>query len=137
MAFEIQRIDPLDRQPRKAVGVSLPFSGRSVFNSTFTTRDAIKTNLINYFLTARGERVFNLNFGAGLRNFLFTNINQNAVSSLRSSVEEDLRIYFPRVQVRDLRLVGNPDLNTVRFSLKYAVVDTNINNEEINIDIEV
>ena len=137
MAFEIQRIDPLDRQPRKAVGVSLPFSGRSVFNSTFTTRDAIKTNLINYFLTARGERVFNLNFGAGLRNFLFTNINQNAVSTLRSSVEEDLRIYFPRVQVRDLRLVGNPDLNTVRFSLKYAVVDTNINNEEINIDIEV
>ena len=137
MAFEIQRIDPLDRQPRKAVGVALPFSGRSVFNSTFTTRDAIKTNLINYFLTARGERVFNLNFGAGLRNFLFTNINQNAVSTLRSSVEEDLRVYFPRVQVRDLRLVGNPDLNTVRFSLKYAVVDTNINNEEINIDIEV
>lgn len=137
MAFEIQRIDPLDRQPRKAVGVALPFSGRSVFNSTFTTRDAIKTNLINYFLTARGERVFNLNFGAGLRNFLFTNINQNAVSSLRSSVEEDLRVYFPRVQVRDLQLVGNPDLNTVRFSLKYAVVDTNINNEEINIDIEV
>ena len=51
MAFNIRKIDPIDLQPRKAVGVSLPFSGKAVFNSTFQTKDAIKTNLINYFLT--------------------------------------------------------------------------------------
>ena len=42
MAFEVKRINPLDRQPRKAVGISLPFSGQAVFNSTYTTKDAIK-----------------------------------------------------------------------------------------------
>ena len=137
MAYQIQKIDPLDLQPRKGVGVLLPFSSRAVFSTSYTTRDAIKTNLINYFLTAKGERVFNLNFGAGLRNFLFENINNSTLQSLRSSVEEDLRIFFPKVQIRNLELTGVPDQNIIRFALKYAVVDTNINNEEINIDIEV
>ena len=38
MAFEIKKIDPIDLQPRKAVGVSLPFSGKAVFNQTFETK---------------------------------------------------------------------------------------------------
>ena len=63
MAFEVKKIDPLDLQPRKAVGVQLPFSGKSVFNVNYTTEAAIKTNLINYFLTGRGERFLNVNFG--------------------------------------------------------------------------
>ena len=32
MAFDVKKINPLDRQPRKAVGVNLPFSGQAVFN---------------------------------------------------------------------------------------------------------
>ena len=28
MAFDVKKINPLDRQPRKAVGVNLPFSGK-------------------------------------------------------------------------------------------------------------
>ena len=37
MAFNVKNINPLDRQPRKAIGVDLPFSGDGVFNSTFQT----------------------------------------------------------------------------------------------------
>ena len=47
MAFNVKRIDPLDLQPRKAIGVSLPFSAPAVFKSTYQSKDAIKTNLIN------------------------------------------------------------------------------------------
>ena len=32
MAFNRRKINPLDLQPRKAIGVSLPLSGKSVFN---------------------------------------------------------------------------------------------------------
>ena len=65
MAFNVKNINPLDRQPRKAIGVDLPFSGDGVFNSTFQTKDAFfptiiptkvevfsdpDTNLISFFL---------------------------------------------------------------------------------------
>ena len=79
MAFNRRKINPLDLQPRKAIGVSLPLSGKSVFNSTYETKDAIRTNLINYFLTGQGERYLSPSFGTILRNLMFENINQDMV----------------------------------------------------------
>ena len=136
MAYNRRKIDPLDLQPRKAVGVSLPFSGRSVFNSTYQTKDAIRTNIINFFLTGKNERVFNLNFGAGLRNLLFENITQDKIDEIRELILENLELYFPRVIVKDLTLDSSPDQNLVQFQLKYAVSETNIE-DEVAINFEV
>ena len=70
MAVNVKKINPLDRQPRKAIGIDLPFSAPAVFNSTHQTKDALKVNLINFLLTNRGERPLNPNFGGGLRELL-------------------------------------------------------------------
>ncbi len=129
MAFNVRRINPLDLQPRKAVGVALPFQGRAVFNSTFTTKDATKSNLINFFLTGKNERVFNVDFGAGLRNLLFENITQESLEDIKSTIERGLEVYFPQVIVNSMQLSPQPDSNTVSFELKYAVRETNITDE--------
>ena len=129
MAFNIQRINPLDLQPRKAVGVALPFQGRAVFNSTYTTKDATKANLINFFLTGQNERVFNVDFGAGLRNFLFEAITQDRVEEITDRIKNSLKLYFPQVQVNTLNLTPEPDQNLISFELKYSVRETNITDE--------
>lgn len=129
MAFNVRRINPLDLQPRKAVGVALPLQGRAVFNSTFTTKDATKSNLINFFLTGKNERVFNVDFGAGLRNLLFENITQESLEDVKSTIERGLEVYFPQVIVSSMQLSPQPDSNTVSFELKYAVRETNITDE--------
>ena len=102
MAFEVKKINPLDLQPRKAIGVNLPFTGKAVFNSTYQTRDAIKTNLINYFLTARGERYLNPTFGNELQNLLFENMNDDSIRRVDDLVREDLRVLFPRIRPVDI-----------------------------------
>lgn len=127
MAFEIKKINPLDLQPRKAVGVTLPFSGRAVFNSTFTTQDAIKTNIINFFLTGKGERYLNPNFGSNLRNLLFDQITQNKLTQIKSQVIEELNIFFPRVSVTSTDLSSNE--NTVQFFMRYQIRQTGIEDE--------
>ena len=129
MAYKVQRINPLDLQPRKAVGVALPFSGAAVFNSTYTSKDAIKTNIINYFLTGHYERVFNLKFGAGLRNLLFENITQDRIEEIQLNMRKGLETYFPRVIVNQLNLEAYPDQNLINFKLKYSVSETNIQDE--------
>ena len=121
MAFNVRKIDPIDLQPRKAVGVSLPFSGKAVFNSTFQTKDAIKTNLINYFLTSRGERYLNPDFGNQLQTLLFDNLTEDKVEQIDALIKEDLRIFFPKVQPVEVKTVGDADNNTVQFSLKYKI----------------
>ena len=135
MAYKVQRINPLDLQPRKAVGVALPFSGRAVFNSTYTTKDAIKANLINFFLTGKNERVLNVDFGAGLRNFLFEQLTEDLIDTTRESIIQSLNVYFPQVVTKKLNLVTYPEQNLVTFSLQYAVKETNIT-DEVTINFE-
>ena len=50
MAFGAKKIFVIDTQPGTAVGLSLPFNAPATFTSTYTTQDAIRNNLINYFL---------------------------------------------------------------------------------------
>ena len=131
MAFNVRKIDPLDLQPRKAVGVSLPFSGKAVFNSTFQTKDAIKINLINYFLTSRGERYLNPDFGNQLQTLLFENLTQDKIEQIDALIKEDLKIFFPKVEPVEVKTVGEPDTNTVQFSLKYKIKNSNIEDEVV------
>ena len=83
MAFGARKVFPNDLRPRVAIGVNLPFSAPGVFEPNYQTKQAIKNNLINYFLTNPGEIIQNPTFGAGLRNFIFTQIEQeNLINSL-------------------------------------------------------
>ena len=75
------RVNPLDLQKNIAIGVSLPFN--RPFNSTYTTKDQIKSNLVNLLLTTRGERIMNPLFGTDLRNFLFEGITDNNIENLK------------------------------------------------------
>ena len=129
MAFEVQKIHPLDLQPRKAVGVSLPFSAKAVFNSTYTTKDALKSNIINYFLTDKGERFLNPNFGAGLRAILFQQMTEDSGDEIKHKVTQGVADWFPNVVVNEVKVGNNPDRNTTTIYLRYSVAQTNIQDE--------
>ena len=131
MAFEVKKIDPLDLQPRKAVGLKLPFSGKSVFNVNYTTEEAIKTNLIHYFLTGKGERFLNVDFGNGLQRLIFDQLTEDKVREIDATVKADLNFYFPRVEPLSIETVGIPDNNTVQFTMRYKVRNTNIEDEVV------
>lgn len=131
MAFEVKKIDPLDLQPRKAVGLKLPFSGKSVFNVNYTTEEAIKTNLIHYFLTGRGERFLNVEFGNGLQRLIFDQLTEDKVREIDATVKADLNFYFPRVEPLSIETAGIPDNNTVQFTMRYKVKNTNIEDEVV------
>ena len=68
------RVNPLDLQKNIVIGVSLPFNAKGVFNKTYSTKEQIKSNLINLLLTDKGERIMNPEFGADLRRSLFENM---------------------------------------------------------------
>jgi hypothetical protein len=50
MAFRVSNIEPIDLQPRVAIGISLPFNGSTGFNSTYTTARSIKNQYIIIFI---------------------------------------------------------------------------------------
>jgi phage baseplate assembly protein W len=127
MAFNPQQIAPIDLNPNLAVGVNLPFSGPSVFTSNYLTSDAIKNNLINYFLTNPGEIPLNPTFGGGLRAFIFQQISENSLDGLKENVSLKLETYFPNVIINSLDVLKRDDENSVVVQLKYSIANSNIN----------
>jgi phage baseplate assembly protein W len=127
MAFNPQQIDPIDLNPNVAVGVNLPFSGPGVFTPNYLTSQAIKNNIINFFLTNPGEIIMNPTFGGGLRNYIFDQIAENTLDFLKQDVEQKLEKYFPAVTVDSLDVLRNDDNNSVIVQLKYSIEYSNIN----------
>ena len=129
MAFNVQKIYPIDLQPRKAVGVSLPFSSKAVFSSTYTTQDALKSNLINFFLTGRQERFLNPNFGTNLRSLLFNQMTADTREEIQAEVRRGIGDWFPSVIIEQLLVEETPDTYTVTIYIRYSVDQTNIQDE--------
>ena len=132
MARIIQNRYPIDTEARKAVGFGFPLNGNAVFAPTYQTRDQIKANLVNYLLTNKGERVFNPNFGADLRNLLFENILDTTTDELRSRIQNDISSFFPEVTVKQITFDNIPDSNTINFILTYEIILFGIE-ESVNI----
>ena len=127
MAFNPQLINPIDLNPNLAIGVNIPFSGPSVFTSNYLTSQAIKNNLINYFLTNPGEIPLNPTFGGGLRAFIFQQISENSLDGLKENVSLKLETYFPNVIINSLDVLKRDDENSVVVQLKYSIANSNIN----------
>ena len=127
MAFNPQQIYPIDFNKSVAIGVDLPFSDPAVFKPNYLTKNAIKNNLINYFLTNPGERYLNPTFGGGLRAFIFEQITTNNLDFLEERIKSDLNIFFPNVEIGKLDISRQDDFNIITVSLTYNVINTNIN----------
>ena len=133
MAFGVKKIFPLDTKNSVAVGIGIPFNEKAVFKSTYLTKDAIKANIINYFLSNKKERYFNNNFGANLRAFIFEQITNDNLSFLKEDIQSKLNQYFSNVNVTNLEINSFPDTNTINFILFYSIPNTGITDKvEIN-----
>tara|TARA_Y100000114_G_scaffold70852_1_gene64808 strand:- start:938 stop:1345 length:408 start_codon:yes stop_codon:yes gene_type:complete len=135
MAVGAVRKFPNDTRQRVGIGVDIPFSSGGVFTPNYTTREAIKNNIINFFLTNPGERPANPLFGGGLRDFIFEQISFENLDFLKEDINTKLQQFFPDVVINEVEVVGNEDQNEVVVNLQYAVSNTGIE-DEINLSFQ-
>jgi phage baseplate assembly protein W len=124
MAFNSRKIFPLDTKPSVAIGVSVPYNGDAVFNSTFLTKDAIKANLFNFFLTNKKERFMNSRFGFNLRAFLFEQITSGNTEHLQQDIQSIISQRFKSVKLLDLEIDQNMDDNSLNIKIFYNIVNS-------------
>ena len=127
------RVNPLDLQKNIAIGVSLPFNGPGVFNSTYTTKDQVKSNLLNLLLTDIGERVMNPTFGCNLKRFLFEGITEDNTELLTNNLLESIYLFVPEITVTNIQIVPNTDYNTIALYIDYIL---NISNTPDQVTVQ-
>ena len=63
----------------------------------------------------------NPTFGNGLQRLLFDQLTESKVAQIDALIKADLEAFFPRVAVDKIQTIGDPDTNTVSFSMSYRV----------------
>ncbi len=118
--------------PQYQIGVGLPFNnGNGVFNSTLTTEEQIKANLINFVLTDSEERVFNNNFGLGIGKFLFEKNdsydkdpnNEMIIPGINEMVDfvtEGISTNFPEIDLKEVKFNRGNRVSEILLSITYT-----------------
>ena len=131
MAIQLRnpiKINPVDVEDKSAVGIRLPFGGRkSIFTLDYTTRDHVKSKLLNVLLTSPGERINQPFFGAGLKNRLFEQQTETSEEGLKNYVIPQIQQYIPEINVDSINLEkGGLQNHQLFVTVNYSLV----NNDE-------
>jgi phage baseplate assembly protein W len=120
------RLNPQDVGQPKGIGINVLFNnGTNVFNQTYTTKEQVKSNLINYILTDKGERFFDPLFGGNLRASLFE--PDTTFDAVSARLEQEILAYVPNILIRDIIIKRLSDQNTVNIVLEYSINNQNDN----------
>ncbi len=98
-----------------------PVTGDLTLN---TNEDAIKRSIKNLLFTDYYERPFQPALGAGLKDYLFENIDAITALSIQERIETTIENYEPRARLDFVEVKADPDYN--RYNAK--IVFTTINN---------
>ena len=96
-------------------------------------KELVKQNFKNLMLTVPGERIMDLDFGIGLRRFLFEMDNPSLYSRISARIQNQVKDYLPYIDIVDIQFnsdAATPDsgmpINFLGIILKYIIIPLDI-----------
>ena len=123
----------------KPIGIDLPIRrGRQGwFQQTFTTQNAVKSNLKNTLLTNFGERPLNPTFGNNLRRFVFEQDVEATKIKIENSIRETVSTHFPSLIIENLTFENIDDNNRIDISISFSIAQYPEQIERVNFDLKI
>ena len=113
----IKRKNPLDVNKNVTIGVAFPLDETNMFVGTPTTKEQVKTNLINLLLTKKGERVNHPEYGVALQDYLFE--QEINTELLFEEIFNQIQFYIPEITLVDTDIDFIPDEHTLNIKVTY------------------
>ena len=112
----------VDKDEDKFIGFTFPFNFDGT-NSSKTTLEAVKQNVMNLCSTEAGERLMQPNLGVRLKRFLFEPYSDEIVYEVKNVIVESMNYWLPFVVVNGIEVeMSESEKSTmnirVNFSLK-------------------
>ena len=112
-----RRKNPLDENKNVTIGVAFPLDETNMFVGTPTTKEQVKTNLINLLLTKKGERVNHPEYGVALQDYLFE--QEINTELLFEEIFNQIQFYIPEITLVDTDIDFIPDEHTLNIKVTY------------------
>ena len=86
---------------------------------------SVTQSVLNILQTNHGERPFNYNFGANLRQYLFENMTNITAANMSTSINTALANHEPRIEVLNTNIQARADANEVNITVTGRVLSSN------------
>lgn len=123
----------------KPIGVDLPLrrGGQGFFQQTFTTQEAIKSNVKNLLLTNFAERPLNPTFGNNLRRFVFEQDVEITKVKIEETIRDVVAKNFPSLRIERFDFEDELDDNKIAISFSYSLTSYPSLLDRVSLEIKI
>ena len=103
--------------------LSFDFTANPQTGDVATVKDAVsvKRGIINVLLTAPFERLFQPEFGSGIKNILFEPMTPLTEQRLSDACADAIDAWEKRASVIDIAVISEEDYNRYRVAIKFSI----------------
>ena len=129
---------PLERVSQGFKDVSMTFQKHPLTSDILALKNesAIARSVRNIVFTVPGEKFFDEDFGSRISQSLFENINDISANIIRNEIKNSLKLYEPRVNVREVEVKPNFDQNEFNVTIIYEIIGADVPAQELQFVLE-
>ena len=115
----------LKYQTRKYIDIDMDFDFNPFTKDIMMKKgdSSIKQSVKNLVLSRLGERPFQPNIGTQVYNYLFDNIMPQTSTALKTTIENVINTFEPRVVLDNVECVGDYDNNGYVISITFTLIN--------------
>ena len=114
--------------------LNFDFSANPVTGDVATVKDAVsvKRGIRNVLLTENYERLFNPEFGSGVKNILFEPMTPITAQRLEDEVASAINAWEQRAEIININVISEDEYNRYRVSVKFRI-NNSIETEQVDV----
>ena len=124
---------PLERVSRGFKDVSMSFKVNPLNNDLVALKNAtaISRSVRNIVFTTPGEKFFQPTFGSRVSQMLFENMDEITSLSIRDEIENSIRRFEPRVDLKSVQVNPDFDGNQYNVVITYQIIGADISEQQL------
>ena len=125
---------PLERVKQEFKDVSMSFKVNPLNDDLIALKNssAIARSIRNIVFTQPGEKFFNPDFGSRITESLFENMDEVSALEIRDEIENSIKNFEPRVNVREVRVVPDFTNNEMNATIVYEIVGIDVPPQQLD-----
>jgi len=124
---------PLERVSRGFKDVSMSFKVNPLNNDLVALKNAtaISRSVRNIVFTTPGEKFFQPTFGSRVSQMLFENMDEITSLSIRDEIENSIRRFEPRVDLKSVQVNPDFDGNQYDVVITYQIIGADVSEQQL------
>ena len=125
---------PLERVKQEFKDISMSFKTNPLNDDLIALKNssAIARSIRNIVFTQPGEKFFNPDFGSRITESLFENMDEVSALAIRDEIENSIKNFEPRVNVREVKVVPDFTNNEMNATIVYEIVGIDVPPQQLD-----